>query len=77
MGKIERYFFLRVPAVYELVNWAEKEEGPINNERINEAVGEGLTTLDHDAVPTNHLHALNCGIFGFLSNAVSGEAARS
>ena len=37
-GNIERYFFSRVPAVYELCNWAEKEEGPITDEH-REAVG--------------------------------------
>ena len=47
-GKIERYFFSRVPAVYELFNWAENEEGPITDEHLQEAVGDGLTTIDWD-----------------------------
>ena len=38
-GKTERYFFSRVPAAYELLSWAEKEEGPITDERLEEAVG--------------------------------------
>ena len=67
--KVERYFFLRVAADYELFSWAEKEEGPIRDERFSEAVSEGLVTLDRDGVATNHLHALNGVISGFLSNA--------
>ena len=51
-------------------------EGPTNDERIIEAVGDGLITLDRDGIATNHLHALNCAIWGVLSNTVSGEAEK-
>ena len=73
-GKIERYFFSRVPAIHELFNWAEKEDGPISDERLDEAVGDGLTKFERDGTSTNHLNSLDCAIWGFLSNAVSGEA---
>ena len=61
-GKIERYFFSRVPAVYELFSWAEREEGPITDDRLREAVGDGLTTTDRDGNATDHTQALNCAI---------------
>ena len=76
-GKIERYFFSRVPAIYELFSWAEKPDGPITEEHLREAVGEGLTTTDRDGNATDHTQALNCAIWGILSNALSGEAAIS
>ena len=68
-GTIERYFFSRVPAIYELFNWAEKQDGPITDEHLREAVGEGLTTSDRDGNATDHTQALNCAMWGFLSNA--------
>ena len=65
---------LRLPAVYELFHWAEKEDVPISDNRLAQAVGAGLTTFDRDGVATNHLEAFNFMILVFLSNAVSGEA---
>ena len=41
-GKTERYMMSVVPAVHAIFAWAEKQEGPISQERYEEAVGKGL-----------------------------------
>ena len=50
-GKIERYFFSKVPARHMLFHWAER-----------------------DGISRDYMQELNCAMWGFLSNAVSGEA---
>ena len=51
--------FSRVPTVYQVFSWAEKEEGPIE-ERL-EAVGEALVTLDRDGA-TSRRSTQQCGV---------------
>ena len=73
-GKIERYFFSRVTAICELFNWAEKEVGPITDEHLREAVGDGLCTFEGDGTMLDHTEGLNSAIWGFLANCTASEA---
>ena len=70
-GKTERYMMSVVPAVHAIFAWAEKQEGPISQERYEEAVGQGLCTYDRDGTETDHSYTLNSVIWGFLSNCVT------
>ena len=58
--KVVHAFFSRVPTVYQVFSWAEKEEGPIEDERL-EAVGEALVTLDRDGA-TSRRSTQQCGV---------------
>ena len=67
-SKIERYLMSKIPALLELLHWAERYEG----EKIDEALlvratfGSGL---DQPRIAN-----LNSSIWGFLSACISGEA---
>ena len=66
-GKVERYFISCAPILKELLEWAEKEDmDEITEEKFRQAVGGRLT---HEQVAMT-----NAGIWGFLSNGISGSA---
>ena len=73
-GKTERYFISKVPALHMLLQWAERQEGVITDDLLAEAVGDGLTEWDRDGTAKNYTQELNCALWGFLSNCLSGEA---
>ena len=72
-GKTERYFISKVPALHMLLQWAERQEGVITDDLLAEAVGDGLTEWDRDGTIKNYTQELNCALWGFLSNCLSGE----
>ena len=72
-SKTERYFISKVPALSQLLRWAEREETAITPARLREAAGRGLCTVDRDG-PHDHTDALNSAVWGFLSNCIAGEA---
>ena len=71
---MENYFIFRVPAINEILYWAEREESVITSDRLRQAVGRGLETCDRDGNVTDHVETLNSSVWGFLANCVSGEA---
>ena len=73
-GKIERHFFSKVPAIHMLLQWVEREESPITGASLAAAVGDGLTEWDRDGSSRDCTQDLNCALWGFLSNCLSGEA---
>ena len=67
-SKIERYLMSKIPALLELLHWAERYEG----EKIDEALLVRATSgsgLDQPRIAN-----LNSSIWGFLSACISGEA---
>ena len=73
-AKTERYFITRVPALSQILRWAEREENPISPERLKAATGDGLLLPDRDGSHVDHTDALNTAIWGFLGNCITGEA---
>ena len=73
-SKTERYLITRVPALSQILRWAEREENPISFDRLKVATGNGLCTYDRDGTATDHTEALNTAIWGFLGNCIVGEA---
>ena len=73
-SKVENYLISRVPAINEILYWAEREESGITSERLHQAIGRGLEVCDRDGNVVNHVELLNSSIWGFLANCVSGEA---
>ena len=73
-SKVENYLISRVPAINEILYWAEREESGITSERLHQAVGRGLEICDRDGNMVNHVEVLNSSVWGFLANCVSGEA---
>jgi hypothetical protein len=73
-GKTERYLMAVVPAIYPLLEWAERQDEPIEQALYEQAVGEGLTSWDRDGNASEHSQTLNSALWGFLSACVSGEA---
>ena len=63
-----------VPAVYPLLEWAERQTEPIGQALCERVVGDGLTSWDRDGNPSEHSSTLNIAMLGFISNCVSGEA---
>ncbi len=73
-GKVERYLISKVPALHVLLGWAERHEGVIEEAKLHEAVQGQLTIHRHDGSAEDMLEVLNGGVWGFLSNCLSGEA---
>ena len=73
-SKTERYFITKVPALCQILRWAEREENPISHDRLKIATGNGLSTVDRDGNYIDHTEALNTAVWGFLGNCITGEA---
>ena len=73
-SKTERYLITRVPALSQILRWAEREENPISFDRLKIATGNGLCIYDRDGNATDHTEALNTALWGFLGNCITGEA---
>ncbi len=73
-GKVERYLISKIPALHVLMGWAERYEGVIEEAKLHEAVQDQLTVYRHDGSAEDMLEVLNGGVWGFLSNCLSGEA---
>ena len=73
-SKTERYLITRVPALSQILRWAEREDSPISFERLRAATGNGLCTYDRDGTATDQTEALNTALWGFLGNCITGEA---
>lgn len=72
--KTERYFITKVPALCQILRWAEREENPISHDRLKIATGNSLSTVDRDGNYIDHTEALNTAVWGFLGNCITGEA---
>ena len=72
-SKTERYLISKVPALSQLLRWAEREETAITPGKLREAVGQGLCTVDRDGTH-DQTDALSSALWGFLSNCITGEA---
>ena len=57
-----------VPAINEILYWAEREEFVITSDRLRQAVGQGLETCDRDGNVTDHVETLNSAVLVLLSN---------
>ena len=72
--KALNYMISKVPAMKQILHWAEREENVITPERLQQAVGEGLCIYDRDGNMVDHTKSLDSAVWGFLSNCTSGEA---
>ena len=63
--KVEKHMISRVPALHALFQLAERDEKEITNDKFNEAVSNGLSSVDRDGNYTCHLATLNSAILGF------------
>ena len=72
--KALNYMISKVPAMKQILHWAEREEHVITPERLQQAVGEGLCIYDRDGNMVDHTKSLDSAVWGFLSNCTSGEA---
>ena len=72
-SKTERYLISKVPALSQILRWAEREETAITPAKLREAVGRGLCTIDRDGTH-DQTDALSSALWGFLSNCITGEA---
>ena len=72
--KAVNYMISKVPAMKQILHWAEREENVITPERLQHAVGSGLCVYDRDGSATDHTKSLDSAVWGFLSNCTSAEA---
>ena len=72
--KAVNYMISKVPAIKQILHWAEREENVITPERLQHAVGSGLCVYDRDGSATDHTKSLDSAVWGFLSNCTSAEA---
>ena len=72
--KAVNYMISKVPAMKQILHWAEREENVITPERLQHAVGSGLCVYDRDGSATDHTKSLDSAVWGFLSNCISAEA---
>ena len=72
--KAVNYMMSKVPAMKQILHWAEREENVITPERLQHAVGSGLCVYDRDGSATDHTKSLDSAVWGFLSNCISAEA---
>ena len=72
--KAVNYMISKVPAMKQILYWAEREENVITPERLQQAVGDGLCVYDRDGNATDHTKSLDSAVWGFLSNCTAAEA---
>ena len=72
--KALNYMISKVPAMKQIMHWAEREENVITPERLQQAIGDGLCIYDRDGNVVDHTKSLDSAVWGFLSNCTSGEA---
>ena len=72
--KAVNYMISKVPAMKQILHWAEREENAITPERLQHAIGTGLCVYDRDGNATDHTKSLDSAVWGFLSNCTSAEA---
>jgi hypothetical protein len=72
--KALNYMISKVPAMKQIMHWAEREENVITPERLQQAIGDGLCIYDRDGTVVDHTNSLDSAVWGFLSNCSSDEA---
>ena len=64
----------RVPALYKICQWVERQEGHIFFEKLRRAAGMSLNSFDRYGSPTDHMAEPDTAFWGCLSNCTAGEA---
>ena len=64
----------RVPALYKICQWVERQEGHIFFEKLRRASGRSLNSFDRYGSPTDHMAEPDTAFWGCLSNCTAGEA---
>ena len=63
--KAVNYMISKVPAMKQILHWAEREENAITPERLQHAIGVGLCVYDRDGNATDHTKSLDSAVWGF------------
>ena len=64
----------RVPALYKILQWAERQKGHIIFEKLRQSAGKGLNSFDRYGPPADHMAAADATVCGCVSNCAAGEA---
>ena len=64
--KAVNYMISKVPAMKQILCWADREENVITPERLQQAVGDGLCVYDRDGNATDHTSHLTVPCGGFF-----------